>query len=258
MLDQITPLLLTRNEAPNIRNTVSRLAWAREVVVVDSGSTDGTLDLLREFPNVRVVHRAFDSHAHQWNFGLRETGITTPWVLALDADYQVTRELVDEMAGLHPAKDTDGFRARFRYCIDGVALRGAAYPPVTVLYRRERGSYSQDGHTQRIALPGRVGDLGAPILHDDRKPLSDWIAAQQRYMRLEAEKLAGCEFGSLGVADKIRCLRVVAPFAMLFYCLFVRGTLWDGRPGIFYAFQRCAAEMLLSLYLLQGDLRGGR
>jgi hypothetical protein len=77
-------------------------------------------------------------------------------------------------------------------------------------------------------------------------------------MRLEAEKLAGCEFGSLGVADKIRCLRVVAPFAMLFYCLFVRGTLWDGRPGIFYAFQRSAAEMLLSLYLLQGDLRGGR
>jgi glycosyltransferase involved in cell wall biosynthesis len=254
MLDRITPLILTRNEAPNIRNTLARLAWAREVVVVDSFSTDATLDALREFPNVRVVQRVFDSHARQWSFGLEQTGIATPWVLALDADYQVTAEVLAELRALQPTDGIDGYRARFRYCVDGVPLRGAAYPPVTVLYRRERASYVQDGHTQRISVRGHVAELRAPLLHDDRKPLADWVAAQQRYMRLEAEKLAAADRATLGAADKLRCLRVVAPFAMLFYCLFVRGAILDGRAGLYYAFQRAFAEMLLSLHLLHGDL----
>lgn len=253
-LDQITPLVLTRNEAPNIRETLARLAWAREVVVVDSLSTDATCALVAEFSNARVVERSFDNHAGQWNFGLHATGIGTPWLLALDADYRLPSELVEELAGLRPGADVGGYRARFRYCIDGVPLRGAAYPPVTVLFRREGAHYTQDGHTQRVSVPGHVLELRTPILHDDRKPLADWIASQERYMRLEAAKLARSDFASLGWADKVRCLRVVAPFAMLFYCLFVKGALLDGRAGLFYALQRAFAETMLSMYLLQADL----
>jgi glycosyltransferase involved in cell wall biosynthesis len=258
MLDQITPLILTRNEAPNIRATLSRLSWAREVVVVDSLSSDATCALAAEFPNARVVERAFDSHASQWNFGLHETGIATPWVLALDADYRVPDELVEEMRRLQPRGDIGGYRARFRYCIDGVPLRGAVYPPVVVLFRREGARYLQDGHTQRVAIRGEALDLLTPILHDDRKPLREWIASQERYMRLEADKLARTDFASLSWPDKVRCLRVVAPFAMLFYCLFVRGAIFNGRAGLFYAFQRTFAELMLALYLLQADLGRAR
>ena len=87
MLEQITPLILTYNEAPNIGRTLENLSWARDVVVVDSFSDDETLEIAASFPNVRVVQRVFDSHRNQWEFGLRETEIQTPWVLALDADY---------------------------------------------------------------------------------------------------------------------------------------------------------------------------
>src|SRR5580692_2242165 len=100
MLDHITPVILTHNEAPNIARTLSHLRWAADVVVVDSGSTDGTLDILAQWPKVRVFSRAFDSHAGQWRYAVSQTGILTPWILRLDADYQVTDELVEEMRGL--------------------------------------------------------------------------------------------------------------------------------------------------------------
>src|SRR4051794_11000683 len=85
MLDRITPLILTRDEEANIGRTLPQLAWAREVVVVDSMSSDATVEIARRFANVRVVQRAFDSHDRQWSFGVEQ--VTTPWVLTLDADY---------------------------------------------------------------------------------------------------------------------------------------------------------------------------
>src|SRR5207244_7930299 len=108
----ITPLILTFNEAPNIGRTLERLGWARDVVVVDSGSTDRTRDMLRQQANVRVFERPFITHMEQWNYGLEETAIRTEWVLALDADYILSEELVREIGSLSPPVDVSGYRAR--------------------------------------------------------------------------------------------------------------------------------------------------
>jgi glycosyltransferase involved in cell wall biosynthesis len=250
MLDRITPLILTFNEAPNIGRTLERLTWAREVVVVDSGSTDRTRDLLRQQANVRVFERPFTTHMEQWNYGLAETEIRTDWVLGLDADYILSEELVHEIGSLSPPADVSGYRARFVYCIHGAQLRSGIYPPVVVLFRRAQARYAQDGHTQRVCVPGRIEDLQAPIFHDDRKPLGHWIAAQQRYMRLEARNLLSTPASELGFADRLRRLILPAPPAVLFYCLFVRGGILDGRAGLVYALQRAGAELMLSFYLL--------
>ncbi len=258
MFAQITPLLLTWNEAPNIGRTLSKLAWAREIVVVDSFSSDETLNILAQFPQVRLFQRAFDNHANQWNFALRETGIVTEWVMALDADYILSDVVVSELAQLTPSENTAGYEASFVYCIHGKPLRGAAYPPVTILYRRSRAAYQQDGHTQRIVVQGDIAQLQAPLHHDDRKSLSHWVQSQVHYMQLEAEKLSTSASKDLKWADRLRRLRVVAPFIMLFYCLFVKGAILDGRAGIYYAFQRSFAELLLSLFLLEKDFSLGK
>jgi glycosyltransferase involved in cell wall biosynthesis len=253
MLDRITPVILTYNEAPNIARTLERLGWARDIVIVDSFSDDQTLAIAAETPQARLFQREFDSLANQWNFALNGTGITSEWVLALDADYVLTRELVEELKRLAPEPDVAGYRARFVYCIHGRPLRGSAYPPVTVLYRREGASYRQDGHAHRVVIEGEISNLRAAILHDDRKSLGHWLRAQDKYMKLETQKLIGSEWGDVGWADRVRKMRVVAPFAVLFYCLFVKGAILDGRVGLYYAFQRMLSELLLSLYLIEHD-----
>ena len=245
-MSQITPLILTYNEAPNIARALGRLSWARDIVVVDSFSDDGTIEMAKLFPQVRVFQRAFDSHRDQWEFGLKDTCISTPWVLALDADYFVSDELKAELESLKPDPQTVGYRANFVYCIKGRELRSGIYPPVTVLYRREAASYVQDGHTQRVALHGTIQTLRSPMFHDDRKSLRRWFRAQTRYTELEAQKLRAADPAALDLADRLRRWRVIVPPAMLVYCLVVRGGILDGWAGFYYAFQRAMAEVMLS------------
>ena len=251
MLNQITPLILTYNEEANIARTLSKLTWARNVVIVDSNSSDGTrAAAVAQHPGVKWFDRAFTQHSEQWNFGLEQTGIETEWVLALDADFVLTDALVDELARLAPDPDVGGYEASFVYCISGEPLRGAAYPPVVVLYRRAAGKYHQDGHTQRVRVAGAVKPLLHPILHDDRKPLSRWIASQIQYMRLEAEKLESTPASELTLADRARRMIVVAPPLMFLYCLIAKGGILDGWRGVYYALQRTTAELILSLNII--------
>lgn len=257
MLDRITPVILTLNEAPNIARNLERLTWARDVVVVDSLSSDDTVRLAREFPNVRVFERKFDWLARQWNYGLHETGIRTDWILALDADYILTDELIEELKTLDPPDHVDGYRARFAYCIFDRRLMGSLYPPVTVLFRLAGSEYRQDGHAHRIQVPGNVVDLREIMLHDDRKPLSTWMRSQHSYMLIEARLIKKTPWGQLKWADRIRKLRFVAPFVVLVYSLVLKGGLLQGRAGWYYAFQRVVAEMVLSLHLLTDDLSPG-
>ena len=255
MLQRITPVVLTYNEAPNIARVLERLGWAKEVVVVDSQSTDGTRRIAAEFPNVRLFGRPFDNHLDQWRFALEETGIATEWVLRLDADHVVTDAVIGELANLNPPADVDAYAAPFTYCIHGRRLRGSAYIPAIRLMRRGRTRLYQEGHCERVAVEGRTGALRNPILHDDRKPLDRFLASQMRYMRLEAEALLNGERASPRLIDRLRRNMLVAPFAVLAYCLFAKRLVFDGLPGIFYAFQRAFAEFTLSLYLIDAELK---
>lgn len=251
MLDHVTPVVLTFNEEPNIERTLARLSWARDIVVVDSFSTDRTAEIVRKIPQARLFQRRFDSHANQWNFALSETGVATEWVLALDADYIVTEDAQTEISGLDPDAEVAGYTAAFRYCVWGKPLRGALYPPVTALFRRERGVYLQDGHTQRLSLSGKSATLAARFLHDDRKPLSHWLASQDRYMRLEVENITNKAWSELGFADRVRRFPLLAPFLVFGNCYLLKGGVLDGRAGLYYAFQRMLAETLLGLRVME-------
>ena len=259
MLNDITPLLLTFNEAPNIERTLGQLSWAREVVIVDSASTDRTKALASaRHPGVRWFERPFTTHAEQWRFGLEGTSIATEWVLALDADFVLSDALIEELKQLRPESGVGGYQSSFTYCIDGRPLRSAVYPPVTVLYRRGQARYLQDGHTQRVQVEGAVRTFSNTIFHDDRKPLGHWLGSQSRYMKLEADKLSKTPSSALSFVDRVRKMIVVAPAEMFVYCLIGKGGILDGRRGLYYAMQRATAELILSLHLLERMMsRGG-
>ncbi len=251
---EITPVLLTYNEEANVERTLQRLSWAQDIVVVDSFSRDATLSILKKFPRVRIFQRAFDTHEAQWNFALMRTAVKTPWVLALDADHALSEELVRELRAVELEARICGYRASFIYCIGGRPLRASVYPAATILYKRENAVYVQDGHTQRVRITGDVGDLKGRVYHDDRKSFRTWIEAQKRYMKLEMTKLAG-DPRALNLPDRIRLLRVAAPPAVFVYCLFGKGLILDGIPGVVYSLQRTLAESILSFYLARRDFQ---
>jgi glycosyltransferase involved in cell wall biosynthesis len=251
MLQAITPLILTYNEAPNIDRVLQRLTWAHRIVVIDSFSVDETLAILKCYPQVEIFQRTFDSFASQCNYGLSK--IDSEWVLSLDADYVLSTELVNEIQSLKLDLTIDGYQARFKYCVFGTPLRGALLPPRDILYRRDRAIYQDDGHAHRVVVDGSLQRLSGYIYHDDRKPLSRWLWAQDRYMVLEVKKLLATPEHELSLGDRIRKTKLLAPPVILIYCLFLKGGILDGWAGWYYAFQRVLAEILLSIHLIQTE-----
>jgi glycosyltransferase involved in cell wall biosynthesis len=245
-------MILTYNEAANIARTLDAVAWVDEILIVDSGSTDATLDIASRYPSARVVTRNFDSFAEQCNFGLAQ--VKTPWVLSMDADYELTPELASELRALVPTEAVSGYRAGFIYRVHGQPLRSTLYPPRTVLYRAKRAHYQNEGHGHRVVVDGQVSELTGKIWHDDRKPLARWLASQQVYARREAEYLLATPRSALRRTDRIRLKGWPAPILVFFYTLFWKRCILDGWPGWHYVLQRTLAEILIAIELVDRQI----
>ncbi|MBW4612822.1 MAG: glycosyltransferase family 2 protein [Desmonostoc vinosum HA7617-LM4] len=251
MLDQVTPLILTYNESPNIERTLKQLLWAKQIIVIDSYSTDETLEILASYPQVKVWQRKFDTHATQWNYGLEQ--VSSEWVLSLDADYTVSDLLIAQIKELSPNSAIDGYFAQFKYCVFGKPLRATILPPRQVLFRKNKSIYIDDGHTQLLEVKGKSATLSGYVYHDDRKPLNRWLWAQDRYAIIEVKKLLHTPQSELCLSDRIRKQKIFAPFIVLIYCLILKGGLLDGWHGWYYAFQRVLAEIILAIRLIEAE-----
>ncbi len=250
-LTTITPLILTYNEEPNIDRTLSKLTWAKEVIIIDSFSTDKTLEILKSYKNVTVFQRKFDSFAQQCNYGL--SLINNTWVLSLDADYILSEDLINQLRIFQPNFETKGYSISLIYSVFGKPLRGTILPPRICFYQKKIAHYQDDGHAHKVIINGKISQFNSYIYHDDRKSLSRWLWAQDRYMILEVEKILKTPLNQLSLADKIRKKIILAPFIVFIYCLILKGGIFDGWYGWYYAFQRMFAEILLSLRLMEAQ-----
>jgi glycosyltransferase involved in cell wall biosynthesis len=245
-------LIITWNEAANIERCLQNLNWLTEIIVLDSGSTDGTIEMARRFPNVKTVHRAFDDLARQRNFGLEQ--LSTPWALCMDADYICPVALGSEIRDLPETPFV--YQAEFRYVVYGVPLRATLYPSKPVLFRTNEFRFTQDGHKERLETGNAdIRTLKTVIDHDDRKTLSRWLRSQLSYAEQEAQKLLHHETNGLDWKDRVRMWVLIAPILTVPYCLFWKLLILDGWFGALYTLQRVFAELLLSLEILDRRLR---
>jgi glycosyltransferase involved in cell wall biosynthesis len=253
LADQLTAMILTFNEEHNIARTLDALHWVKQILIVDSGSTDSTLAIVARYPTARVVTRKFDTAAKQCNFGLSH--VSTDWVLSMDADYVATAKLASEIMALASDPETAGYWVGFNYLVYGKALRANLYPKRCVLYRRSAAAYEDHGHTQRVVIDGHIGRLLGKFDHDDRKPLTRWFSSQLRYANREADYLLDKPPSSLRWAERIRLIGWPAPILVFFYTLLWKRCVLDGWSGWLYVLQRTVAETMIALELVDRRLR---
>jgi len=248
LIDSITPMILTYNEEANIERTLEGLNWAKQILVIDSFSTDRTLEILKKNPRVVILQRKFDNFAHQCNFGLEN--IKTEWVLSLDSDYLITPNWLIEAQKLSTNERYSAYKIPLKFCIHGKELISSILPPRICLYKKSSAQYTMDGHGHKVIINGEISNFSNPILHDDRKIISVWFKNQITYAEKETEKLLKSNFKDLSISDKIRRLYVVAPFTVFTYSLLFKFGFLDGWRGWHYALQKAFFELVLSISLL--------
>ena len=250
----ISVLVLTYNEEDNLPRCLASVAWADDVLVLDSFSTDRTVETARA-AGARVAERAFDSFAGQRNHGIDEGDLRHEWVLHIDADEVVPPDLRDELIGIATAPGgPDAYRVASKTMFQGQWLRRSGmYPAYQVRFgRRSRLRFIQVGHGQRETLPPeRVGTLRHALEHYSfSKGLHEWFQKHNRYSTDEALEAHGrasageaADWKALVQGDRTgrrRALKALAthlpfrPTARFLYMYLLRGGALDGRPGLAY------------------------
>ncbi len=247
----LTALILTKNEEPNIKRVLDQLTWLERVVILDSFSTDSTLMIAADYPNVEVHQRAFDTHGKQWNYGL--SLLKSKWALTLDADYVLIPQFISETRELIYKQTHTAYNTNFKFLVFGEKLPGDNTTPRPVLFVTSLCSYYDDGHTQRLKINGTQGNYRSYILHDDRKPLSRWLSNQDGYAVKESKKLLTDTTEQMPLSARIRKTKILAPFLVFFHCLFVKGLIFGGWNAWHYTLQRTLVEMLLAIRLIEDE-----
>lgn len=271
---KVSVLLLSLNEARNLPRCLDALDWCDDIVLVDSGSTDGTVEIAAA-RGVRVLTRAFDDFAGQRNFGLREGGFVHDWVLHLDADEVVTPAFRQALADQGEAPGIDAYWVPSKLILFGTWLRHAGMYPVyqVRLGRRDVLRFHQVGHGQRETTPPeRVGVFDEPYLHHSFSDgLARWLGRHIRYAADEARlieaRATDRDWRALLSADAARRRRalkqlsaglpvVLRPLARFLYVYVVRGGFRDGAAGLTYAMMLAVYEgmtVVLSRERTHGD-----
>ena len=184
----LSVIIITKNEALNIRECLESVKWADEIIVVDSGSTDATVEICRELtPKVYI---------HDWpGFGVQKNRAlnyaSQEWVLSLDADERVTPELRAEIVEAIRESKVQGYEIPRLSSFCGRYMHHSGWYPdyVTRLFIRRSGRFTDDLVHERVVIDGVVGRLKKNLLHESFRDLEQLLAKMNHYSSAGAEML---------------------------------------------------------------------
>ncbi len=225
----LSVIIICLNEAAEIGDCLASVRWADEIVVCDSGSTDGTLEICRGYTDRIFTDpwRGFSAHK---NLALERA--TKDWILSLDADERVTPALAEEIRPiLRDPLALEGYSVpRRNYFLDRWIRHGGWYPDRTIrLIRRGRGRFLPRAVHEAARVEGRVGRLTAPLEHFTYRSLTAYLRRMDRYSSLAADELYAAGRRA-GVADLV--LRPPATFLRMYL---LQGGFRDGTAGLVLA-----------------------
>jgi glycosyltransferase involved in cell wall biosynthesis len=251
-MKDISVIILTFNEELNIDAAIDSVAgWAKQIFIVDSYSTDSTVDRVihRADDNVRIFQNTFVNYSQQWNWALKNLPIKTQWTLKLDADERVTPEFKRETETLLRRDDLSGIYFRRKMFFMDEPIRHAGYSSTYVLHCWRTGHVKFEDRlvNEHPLITGKTQKIKAFIDHYNHKSITDWIEKHNRYASLEVRCIVEDRLYGDIVPDPfgnpeerrmwLRRIYRKLPLKQIFYFLyryvFLMGFL-DGRAGLRY------------------------
>ena len=227
MHPKLTAVVTTLNEEVNIRECLESLAFADEILLVDSFSTDGTLEIARSFPRVRIAQREYFGSAAQKNWAMDQ--VTTPWLLIVDADERVPEALAREITSLlerEPETSTYSIRRQNFFLGRLIRHSGWSTDKVVRLLRRGAARYPNRRVHADLAPDGPTPTLMEPMLHHTYRSLDQALEKVHRYAVWAAADAfrQGRRAGLSGL--------VFRPLWRFFRMYVIQAGFLDGREGL--------------------------
>jgi glycosyltransferase involved in cell wall biosynthesis len=272
-LGTLAVIILTYNEEANIAQALDSVAgWANETFILDSQSTDRTLEVAGQY-GCCIAQNKFENYAKQRNYALDHLPISSEWVLFLDADEWMLDALKQEISSsITNSPEENGFYLNRRFIWMGRWIKRGYYPTWTLrLFRYGKGQCEDRAVNEHIIVQGETGQLRNDYMHEDRKGVSDWIEKHIDRARREARELFNTR-SALGYQEiearlfgtqeqRKRWLRyriwnnlppLIRPFFYFFYRYIIAGGFLDGREAFIYHFlQALWFPMLIDINYLE-------
>ncbi|MBI2118098.1 MAG: FkbM family methyltransferase [Elusimicrobia bacterium] len=238
VLVQVSVSILTLNEEKNIKRCLESVKYFNDIVIVDSGSSDLTLEIASEYPQVRIFKHPLESYAYQRNYASSKT--LNPMVFVLDADEELSTPLFEEIKTIVKKKEFshDIFSVQLvDYLWWDFARHSSWGSRQYRLFNKSRAYYKGLVHEQLIVLSQRIGKLQNSIYHKSHSSIEKTLTKFNRYADLEVT-----DYIRQGVRWRFLWLRIPYTFTKFFFgALIIKGFMRDGTLGIISAF-------LLSFY----------
>jgi len=223
----ISAIIITKNEELNVRDCLESVKWVNEIIVVDSGSKDRTIDIAKGFTQ-KIFNRPWDGYGVAKNFALSQC--TGEWILSLDADERVSQELQKEIIENIASVDTSVAamsmprRANFL----GRWINHCGWYPgrITRVFRRSAGQFTEERVHERLEINGKAISLHSDLLHYTDPDLKHYFEKFNKYTSLAAEELIENKRGFSLVN------LIVNPLWVFFRMYILRLGFLDGIPGM--------------------------
>jgi hypothetical protein len=248
-MNKLSVVIITLNEEKNIERCLRSVQWADEIVVVDSGSADATLDICRRY-NCNIVQVEWPGFGRAKQTAVEAASFD--WIFSIDADEQVTPELEQRLLSIAAAPaEFQGFRINRRSFYLGKLIRHSGWTRDYPLrfFNRQFGRFNDKPVHEGVELQGRVGEIEQVLLHYTFPTLSSHIAKIERYAALGA-----LEKAEKGKTSGVR--RAVLRGAMEFLRIYIfNAGFLDGRHGVILAANSAFAAYMKYLMLWEKTKR---
>jgi len=184
-MNRLTGIILTKNNKNTIKSAISSLMFADEVIVIDSGSSDGTLEIIKSF-NVKLVEQEWLGYAKQKQLGVDMA--KNSWVFVLDSDEVITDELREEIEATLKNPSKDGYFVPRKNIYFGKMLNYGLYPDRHIrLFNKEKGGFINRSVHESVKVDGKVGYLKHNMIHYAYESIDECIDKFNEYSTLGAK-----------------------------------------------------------------------